>query len=150
MSSFLPICFYCSVRGYYLCITGSGESRESHLVLSRNALLEIGSFRDGEWRKDQGRVLQWALNSHPGTALAWWTILLRNIGSTWWIGHQRSRDIWDQSFNPWNIGKQSELQFHLGHKSPVLSFFKKISLLASFVKCIKSYKSLIFLNNEII
>ena len=34
-----------------ICVSPeSGEWRESHLVLSRNALLEIGSFRDGEWR----------------------------------------------------------------------------------------------------
>ena len=131
-----------------ICVSPeSGEWRESHLVLSRNALLEIGSFRDGEWRTKEYYSEHWTLIQEQ----------LSLGGQFFWeisdpLGELDIKEVVTFGIKVSiheTLGNSSELQFHLGHKSPPGSFISFLKThLASFVKCIKSFKSFIFLNNE--
>ena len=130
-----------------ICVSPeSGEWRESHLVLSRNALLEIGSFRDGEWRTKEYYSEHWTLIQEQLSlgGQFFWEISdpLGELDIKEVVTFGIKVSIHETSGNSRN--------YNSIWVTRVLSLLKKTSHLASFVKCIKSYKSFIFLNNEII
>ena len=123
-----------------ICVSPeSGEWRESHLVLSRNALLEIGSFRDGEWRTKAEYY-----SEH-------WTLIQEQLslgGQFFWeisdpLGELDIKEVVTfgikVSIHETSGNSRNYNSIWVTRALFCSFFFKEISLLASFEKCIKSY-----------